>query len=1133
MEAKEKASYNFLDKENQNSEFLTSNDEFLQDARGFLMKRGGYSAERLQDKQEVYEQFMEHFRYQNVNEVTAVRDLEYASNAKTEDKKEFARLIDLYDTMEGDGFSLSQVKDYAGGILTAPSTYLGVITGGVGKLASSGGVQLTKLALKKLLASGLSKEAAKATLRSQAKKQTLKEIGKSAAIGATVEGSVGFGQALAQEETRVDTGQSEEYDMGRVALTTGATALGGGIAGGFIGKTQAKQAMEAAKLQRITESSTKAINDAGIKEAKRTLALAKTTGTKAKKDEAAVSLASIKERISNLTALDSSKTRLGREATTKIAEAKKLGKLTAGLPTDLFEQIAAAAFDLSKIAGFKLGKDERLTAGIQKALSKGDIDLPQIQEILSKYNLTKDTFSLIYKAEISDAGKTLGFQGNLSQQMSKLGLKKKVNTVTADLVDDIGKLDAAGVVNLSRVEAEELASGTAKDGWVRGLDRLRLGLMTSQIATTMRNFENAGFRTFVDAGTRLAENIIRVGIGQRKIKSFSFGGITEALGGGVFDVYKAMLNPYEAQVVRQAFQSTMPDTGTKLFREAADLESSLGAKGSIKTLEGIEGYAVNGMAFLGNKANVLNTFSDNVFKQAMLTASLKRRLSDNGMDLLDIMKSGKFAAIPESILKDSVEDSLNFVYQSSFSSKGGFFEKVAAGTIKAHRDVPFIVSAFMPFPRYIANQFKFVYEHAPILGMIPMSKKAVKGYKDNLVNRSAKQVMGLTMMTMAYGWRQQQGHGTYWNEFKDNTGKVIDGRATYGPFAPFMLAADILFRHFEADPDEVGTLTASVEKYRQDTLQAMLGSTFRTGYGVYALDKLMIDLGSGASGGEITKKLGAEFVGNIVNTYTIPAAVLKDFYSQFDGESRKIPETRTGNVDFWDIVRTRGFRAAPDLGPDNVIGEFFGAEEYDVASRSPFREGDLKAVNPLEKQLFGFNKGPKKNIVEKEMAELNFAYYDLYKKHPNELIDREIRRELSDEDGKLNLVKHMQTTMANPLYKNNNRTLRKGMFEKMIKAQITKARIVAMNKIQADEAGLGALVTTVDYAKWNEVTSNDKNAVASEYRRLFPFSEGEDRDMYDGKNIRVDADRIITLPSGKEMPVLLWAVNRARTIKDI
>ena len=538
------------------------------------------------------------------------------------------------------------------------------------------------------------------------------------------------------------------------------------------------------------------------------------------------------------------------------------------------------------------------------------------------------------------------------------------------------------------------------------------------------------------------------------------------------------------------------------------------------------------MAAIGNTANVLNTFSDNVFKQAMLTASLKRRLSDNGQDLFDIMRSGKFSAIDDKILKDSIEDSLNFVYQTSFSSKGGFFEKIAAGTIKAHRDMPFVVSAFMPFPRYIANQFKFVYEHAPILGMLPVSKKAVKGYKDDLINRSAKQVMGLTMMGMAYGWRQQQGHGTYWNEFKDNTGKVIDGRATYGPFAPFMLAADILFRHFEADPNEVGTLTASVEKYRQDTLQAMLGSTFRTGYGVYALDKLMIDLGSGASGGEITKKLGAEFVGNIVNTYTIPAAILKDFYSQFDAESRKIPETRTGEVDFWDIVRTRGFRAAPDIGPDNIVGEFFGGEEYDVALRSPFRTGDLQSVNPLEKQLFGFNKGPKKNIVEREMAELNLAYYDLYKKNPNELIDRLTRKELSDEGGKLNLVDFMTLVMNNPIYKNKNRTLRKLDFVKIIKAKITEARVVAKNKLQADEANLGALVTTVDYADWNSLPSDAKNGVASVYRQRFPLKQGEDADLYDGKNIRVDADRIITLPSGKEVPVMVWANNLGKSIAE-
>ena len=127
--------------------------------------------------------------------------------------------------------------------------------------------------------------------------------------------------------------------------------------------------------------------------------------------------------------------------------------------------------------------------------------------------------------------------------MSKLGLKKATNTVTQDLVDDIGKLDYEGVVKISKVEAEELASGEAKDGFFRGLDRLRLGLMTSQIATTMRNFENAGFRTFIDAGTRQAENIIRVALGKRKLSA-------QGLFGGVLDVYKALLNPYEAKVVR-------------------------------------------------------------------------------------------------------------------------------------------------------------------------------------------------------------------------------------------------------------------------------------------------------------------------------------------------------------------------------------------------------------------------------------------------------------------------------------------------------------------------------------------------------------------------------------------------------
>ena len=59
-------------------ESLVSDQDFLVDASTFLAAREGYDAEDLQDPEVVYDAFMEHFQYQNVNEVTALRDLAYA-----------------------------------------------------------------------------------------------------------------------------------------------------------------------------------------------------------------------------------------------------------------------------------------------------------------------------------------------------------------------------------------------------------------------------------------------------------------------------------------------------------------------------------------------------------------------------------------------------------------------------------------------------------------------------------------------------------------------------------------------------------------------------------------------------------------------------------------------------------------------------------------------------------------------------------------------------------------------------------------------------------------------------------------------------------------------------------------------
>ena len=131
-------SYNLYGDNYLNKETLLQNDEFLSDARTFLIKRGGYSADDVRDKEDVYAGFLEHFRYQNVNEVTATRDLFYAQSDDTTDKEKegMGRLMDTFDKMDTE-FGLAAAQDYLGGVLFAPSTYAGMFSFGAGKAGAN------------------------------------------------------------------------------------------------------------------------------------------------------------------------------------------------------------------------------------------------------------------------------------------------------------------------------------------------------------------------------------------------------------------------------------------------------------------------------------------------------------------------------------------------------------------------------------------------------------------------------------------------------------------------------------------------------------------------------------------------------------------------------------------------------------------------------------------------------------------------------------------------------------------------------------------------------------------------------------------------------------------------------------
>ena len=77
---------------------LALDKDFINDASLFL--RGRLRDEEVKTPYEIYDTFMEHMRYHDVNEVTTLRDLEYAQRASPEEKEAFGRLIDAYDKVD-------------------------------------------------------------------------------------------------------------------------------------------------------------------------------------------------------------------------------------------------------------------------------------------------------------------------------------------------------------------------------------------------------------------------------------------------------------------------------------------------------------------------------------------------------------------------------------------------------------------------------------------------------------------------------------------------------------------------------------------------------------------------------------------------------------------------------------------------------------------------------------------------------------------------------------------------------------------------------------------------------------------------------------------------------------------------
>ena len=980
---------------------LKENTEFQKDlVRFFNGGRYKYTKKEIKERgaEGLAEEFVEHMRFQDINEATAIKDLFYARDSRNNTPDElaaFGRLISAWDGSEKGGTgTLTAAGDYAAGILSAPSTWASLIAipttlgaGAVaGQLAKQTAKQGLNLKLRQVLSELIAKKTTAQVLKKGVTSTTLKGVG----AGMVVEGALGYGQIETQETIREEV--VDEYkgmSPGQKALATGLQSAFGGVTAGFGSWLNVKSANSAIdtlfdQQQQIEQQAT-----AGAKNALATLKT-KLSDPRSKKKlgntlaRIGKMTAALEKRVARKTGqkapLPAQGVAEGKDILNQIFAEKPNTNIVGGLSSQTLQSITAATLEI--VEKLEIGPNERISTAVANAISKpegspGAVSTREITEILDSYAITREEFSNVYLAELSEAGTTLGQASMISRAFDQVKLSKYRSDGTKDvqaLLSDMEVLGRSGISTIDDLLARQEVDLASKSNFgmklykgVQELDAVRIGFMTSQLATTARNVGFSVARLGVDASDQVFRTLLT--------------GTARAVGSEIpytparntFTMLRGMSYDKDmALVARTMLQEDLPATYKKLFRDTSRVEVATGS----------QTFLARASTFV----NTLNSATDHVFKQGAFYASLDRQLAEAGSSFADFAKSGKtMLEIDPDILERAGRDALDFTFQKGYEDSGTLFGQGANAIINLNRKLPFIVSgaAGLPFPRYVANHMEFMFDYMPLLGGAKgiSEKLAQKYYSPDFVfskdkgqlERWSKQMTGTLMFTGAYYARATQEGETDFSDFKfSEDGDVAKMGPILGAMGGHALAADLLYRYVEDLPLPTDKMWIS----NALEVTAGMGSLgFNTGVVKSFRDSL--EQGSFTEGSK--RKLA-----DIVATFTYPGAPAKDFLGQFNPEKSYTlynPDLQNDQnmiieLGKWGEFKNRTLKFTPQfdwLGHARSVNGSTSLPRY-----SPFNPRPIGTINPAMKQIVGIDVRAQSEIQE-ELSILGLKEYDLYK----------------------------------------------------------------------------------------------------------------------------------------------------------
>tara|TARA_R110001592_G_scaffold192085_1_gene438712 strand:- start:676 stop:4311 length:3636 start_codon:yes stop_codon:yes gene_type:complete len=1029
------AMYHMYDPSNINRETLVQDQDFLNDARTFLKNRENYSDESLSDPQDLFDAYMEHFRIQNVNEVTAIKDLGHANrlskSGNTEELSAFGRLMDTYDSVDSE-WDLKAVGDYVGGIFTSPTTYGGMATFGaakIGGIAAKKGVQYT---LRKVLKDQLARNAMK----------------KSFIASSAVEGVGAFSTVAAQEQARVLSTDQEEINWKNVSVATGISSLAGGALSQL---TTAQKLISSNKAGFIHIKNKKVLEETVAKvHSKYTVPVFNGTTKSANAERTAKHAKKIRQKL----LLPFSETIPEILAEGKIlqkvpSKLQKIDEFKDGRPYSIavqeLDNLSAAGAKIVDLIDEKLmavgSKDlgegvERFGSKLSQAIGMGLVDGRTINPILKRHNVQLHQLGPLVAEELSHAGTLLGVVGNATKKQTNM---YKRNFVALNHLDDL--LLGQGFSSITKKAREELmdvAPPLSRMIWngTKVLSRTSVGMMTIQIATTVRNTTNG----FMRNTTYALDNLYTGKLNELRGKTGKPWNYEKLLKEGMTEkeaaeIAKKLVLQGQAQVAKGASAATFKDLlfgitspeSQALFKILQD--PAFGQKDEVlRLIRGLGDLAdvtgtEKGLLGATRWANSLNTLSDNAFKKAIYHRELNELVRINPIKIKNtdetftelnsidkVMREGQFSQVPSEYIAKAMEEAFEFTYQfSRFGEMEGGANKFANLILKVGAN-PF-GALFTPFPRYLINQFRFWYSHAPLLGSMnvggilnkPKTKGGLTGTKSKIAidgETIGKQLAGLTTLGAFLGIRANFGDETTgaFTFINPISGERVDARALLGPYSMFAFAVDVIYRsnlygiatgREEKDWNPYNNIVRSLADSPFETkelIEAAIGQLGRGGTGIWMIDEIVKAAQGSSDNPENLARNLAKILGSIPNRVIVGAGMLKDLAASINTPVTSTEDYTTlpdnSDVDAMKVFVLSATRSLPtrfDIGGKKYdLGDWIRGKDHPLREdlNDPINPRKVYRINPIMKQFTGLTDQPKQPEINREFSRLKIKWRD-------------------------------------------------------------------------------------------------------------------------------------------------------------